>query len=95
MIFEWDDEKAAKNYHKHGIKFENAVRVFEDINCVTKQDRYENNEYRWQTIGTVGGEQVLLVAHTYPNAEGQEVCRIISARKATKQERKRYGDSKI
>lgn len=47
-IFEWDEEKAASNYRKHGIFFEDAVSIFQDPNIYTEQDRFENGEYRWQ-----------------------------------------------
>ena len=91
--FEWDEEKAATNLRKHGIKFEVAAHVFADPNHLTEQDRFENGEYRWQTIGTVAGEQILLVAHVYRYHGEVEIIRLISARKATKTERKKYGNS--
>lgn len=92
MIFEWDENKAESNFRKHGISFANATKVFDDPNCITQQDRFENGEYRWQTIGMVGSEQLLLVAHTYLDDDENTVVRIISARKASKQERKTYGN---
>jgi len=59
--------------------------------AVVEQDRIENGERRWQTLGTVDGCLLLLVAHTVQNAEdGIEVIRIISARRAEPKERKRY-----
>lgn len=91
-IFEWDEEKAANNYRKHGIKFEQAVKIFQDPNIYTEQDRFENGEYRWQSIGSVGDYQLLLVAHTFQYDRYTEIVRIISARKASKQERKKYGN---
>ena len=90
--FEWDEEKAAINLRKHGIKFEVAAHVFSDPNHLTVQDRFENGEYRWQTIGTVAGEQILLIAHVYRYRGDTEIIRLISARKATKTERKKYGN---
>lgn len=95
QLFEWDENKAASNYRKHGIKFENAVHVFDDPLRILRQDRIENGEYRWQVLGMTQGEQLLLVAHTYRNRKGLEVVRIISARKATKQERNEYGNRAI
>lgn len=92
MQFEWDEEKANRNLKKHGIHFEVAAHVFADPNHLTYQDRYENGEYRWQTIGTVAGEQILLVAHVYRYREDVEIIRLISARKATKTERKQYAN---
>lgn len=89
--FEWDDAKAASNWDKHRVRFETALRVFADPFLLTQQDRIENGELRWQSIGTVDGVLVLLVAHTVRGADdGAEVIRIISARKADPKERKRY-----
>ena len=81
--FTWDPAKAASNLRKHGISFEEAVRVF--------ADRIENGEQRWQTIGAVGGFTLLLVAHTlWDDEAGIEVVRIISARRADRKERRIY-----
>ena len=89
--FTWDPAKAASNLRKHGISFEEAVRVFADPMAVTRQDRIENGEQRWQTIGAVGGFTLLLVAHTFWDDEaGIEVVRIISARRADRKERRIY-----
>lgn len=93
LNFEWDENKAAANYRKHGIRFEYAAKVFKDPNCLTSQDRFENGEYRWQTIGEVDGQQLVLVAHVYRYRDGTEVVRIISARKASRAERKKYDGS--
>jgi len=58
---------------------------------LVEQDRIENGEYRWQTIGLIGGHLLLLVAHTVQGDEDDtEVIRIISARRAEPKERKRY-----
>ncbi|MDH2998893.1 hypothetical protein A1D22_03335 [Pasteurellaceae bacterium LFhippo2] len=90
MLFEWDINKAETNLKKHKVSFELATRVFNDPNALSKQDRFENGEYRWQTIGLVDNCLLLLVAHTVRDKHNQEVIRIISARKATVQERKNY-----
>lgn len=59
--------------------------------CVVEQDRIENGEQRWQTLGVVEGYLLLLVAHTVRDDEdGTECVRIISARRAEPKERKRY-----
>lgn len=71
--------------------FETATRVFADPFAVFKQDRIENGEHRWQTLGIVEGYLLLLVAHTLRDDEdGTEVIRIISARRAEPKERKHY-----
>ncbi len=90
--FEWDEDNAATHLKKHKISFETAARVFADPFALTAQDRIENGEQRWQTIGTVEGQLMVLVAHTVAqsNDEDTEVICIISARKADKVERKRY-----
>ena len=73
------------------MSFELAQLVFDDLLHVTRQDRTERGELRWQTIGLVGDLVVLLVAHTWHEAKtGEEHIRIVSARRATKIERKIY-----
>lgn len=89
--FECDPEKAASNLRKHRISFEVATRVFADPFALVVQERIENGEYRWQTLGLVEGYLLLLVAHTVLDDEdGIEVIRIISARRAEPKERNRY-----
>ncbi|EJF82126.1 MULTISPECIES: BrnT family toxin [Bartonella] len=89
--FEWDETKARSNLRKHRVSFEIAARVFADPFAMVKQDRIENGEYRWQTLGLVDGFLLLLVAHTvHDDKDGIEVIRIISARRANSKERKRY-----
>lgn len=94
--FEWDEAKAKKNYIKHGVRFEEAALVFNDPLAISVQDRIENGEYRWQTIGMVGGCIILIVAHTvFDNDNGEEIIRIISARRAEPKERRRYERGQI
>lgn len=92
--FEWDPAKAATNQRKHGLSFETASRAFADPFALTEQDRLDDGEQRWRTIGVVEGHLLLLVAHLIreEDDEGQiiEVIRIISARKADRSERRRY-----
>ena len=92
--FTWDETKNLSNQKKHGVSFEEAVRVFFDPLHLSVQDRIEDGEQRWQTLGLAGGVTILLVAHTVtedgPENELVEVIRIISARRATRAERKRY-----
>jgi uncharacterized protein len=90
-LFEWDDAKAKANVKKHGVLFEVAAQAFDDPFAVSIQDRFENGEERWQTIGLVNGALLLLVAHTLRDMDtGEELIRIISARRPTKHERKSY-----
>jgi len=88
--FEWDDAKNRLNQRKHGVSFELATEVFRDPCHLSVQDRHVGGEERWQTMGLVGGRVLLLVAHTWREEGDGEVIRIISARKATAHERRRY-----
>ena len=90
LQFTWDERKNRINKRKHGVGFETAVLVFDDPYHVSRLDREVAGELRWQTIGMVKGMQVLLVAHTMLEFGNAEVARVISARKATPQERSIY-----
>jgi len=93
--FTWYGAKAASNLRKHHVTFETAARVFSDPFALSEQDRIEDGEHRWQTIGSVEGVIVLLVAFTVRDAEdGTEVIQIISARRAERAERRRYEKEK-
>jgi hypothetical protein len=87
LDFEWDNQKAASNKKKHSVTFEEAVTVFGDKLSLTIFDPlHSRNEERLLTIGQSGQDRLLVVAHTDHNNK----IRIISARKATKAERKVY-----
>jgi uncharacterized DUF497 family protein len=90
LRFEWDPAKAASNLAKHGVGFDLAMRVFADPFARTEQDRIEGGEYRYQTIGMIEDNLLLLVAHTDREEGAATVVRIISARAATRRERRRY-----
>lgn len=90
MEFRWDPRKDALNKDKHGIGFETASLVFSDPLHVSVPDRIVDSEQRWRTMGQVGGLIIIVVIHTYIEKNGQEIIRIISARKATKREGKHY-----
>ncbi|EAU0569417.1 hypothetical protein DKG83_24095 [Salmonella enterica] len=94
-VFEWDEVKAVSNYRKHGIRFEEAARVFDDPFHLSIQDRYENGEYRWQSIGMVRGCMMVVVAHTTRFEDGTEIIRLISARRAERRELRRYEHGQI
>jgi uncharacterized DUF497 family protein len=87
---EWDDKKAVENYRKHGVRFEDARYVFLDPFRITET----SFDDRWQTIGLSGNHVLFFVAHTI-HENGVEIFRIITARKATSKERKRYGNRKL
>jgi uncharacterized protein len=92
--FEWDEGKNFANQRKHGVRFEEASQVFRDPLYVSVKDRIESGEQRWQTLGFVGGLLLLTVAHAlreeYEQGTPIEVIRIMSARRATPKERRRY-----
>lgn len=94
--FEWDEAKNLSNQRKHGVGFEEASRVFLDPLFVSVKDRVVNGEQRWQTYGEVDGRLLMMVAHTVREEEAVggpgEVIRIITARHATRKERRRYED---
>ena len=93
--FEWDSVTANGNERKHGIRFEDAMHVFDDPYALFEQDRTdERGEQRWQAIGLVEGVVVILVAHTIREAGPDEIVRLISARRATRKERVRYEQSR-
>lgn len=87
LHFEWDKEKAKINLKKHGINFEDAKIVFEDIHAYIFYDEWHsNNEEREIIIGHDAKNRLLLVCFT----ERNQKIRIISCRLATKKERKNY-----
>ena len=90
MEFEWNEDKSQRNRTKHGISFETATLVFNDPNHLSIQDRFEDGEERWQTLGQVNNLVIILVAHTVRIENSDEIIRIISARKATRAERQYY-----
>lgn len=93
MRIEWDESKNRRNLAKHGISFETAQLVFDDPCMLVQQDRVVEGEERWQSLGLVAGVVVILVVHTYREEDGEEVVRIISARKAAAPERKAYEEA--
>ena len=87
LIFEWDNEKATSNLKKHTVSFEEAVKVFADPLSVTIADpRHSTGEHRFIIIGRSQTGRTLVVVH----AERRNRIRIISARVATRRERKQY-----
>ena len=89
MTYQWDPNKAKSNLKKHGVRFADAVSVFEDDNAVTIEDEYES-ENRFITIGRDILWRILVVVYTFRG----HIIRIISARKATAREKKIYEETK-
>lgn len=84
-IFEWDENKDAVNYRKHGIHFRTAVKIFLDPRKMIREDEEHPEEERYNVLGKVG--KVLFVVCTFRE---KNVVRIISARLASIPERERY-----
>ena len=91
MTYEWDPKKNTRNQHKHGVSFEEAVEVFGDPLHLSKLDhRFGYFEERWITIGATTRHHILVIANLFFTDDGEEIVRIISARKANTQEKERY-----
>ena len=99
LRFEWDTSKAASNWRKHRVRFEDAMLVFADSDAMAEED-HSSDEVRWRTLGLSGKGRpggmavLLLVVHTSREENADEIIRIISARKATPKERKQYGENR-
>ena len=86
MNYGWDPRKARRNFEKHGVDFADAVLALDDAMALTIRDPDSGSEERFITLGTDPFGQLLAVAYTW---RGQRV-RIISARKANREEREQY-----
>jgi len=90
LHFEWDEQKNLANIAKHQISFEEAKTVFSDINArIIDDPDHSNDEARFIIMGISSRLRILVVCHCY--RENDEVIRIISARRATKNEVNSYG----
>jgi uncharacterized DUF497 family protein len=91
MKAEWDIAKASENLRKHSVSFPEAIEIFEDPFALTLSDtEHSVDEDRYVTLGLCKRLDILLVVHTYRLVPPHEVLRIISARKATQNERNMY-----
>ena len=89
MDVEWDEAKAESNLHKHNVTFGEAATVFNNPLAVTFFDPdHSDNEERYLTIGESAKGRVLIVSHT----DRGRTIRIISARQATRAERRKHED---
>jgi uncharacterized protein len=87
MSFQWDPQKARSNLQKYGISFEEAERVFDDpLFLIYADPDHSIEERRFVIMGELPDGRLLVVSYTDRNGE----TRIISARPATRQERKNY-----
>ena len=89
LTFEWDPDKARQNQSKHGVSFEEAQTAFYDENARLIYDPdHSQAEDRFLLLGLSASMHLVVVSHTYRAEE--TVIRIISARRATKQEQQQY-----
>jgi len=86
MRFQYDPAKAAANLGKHGISFADAEGVFEDPLAITVEDPDAEDEPRFVTVGLGNAGELLVAVWT----QRDDACRLISARRPTRRERKRY-----
>ena len=93
-MFEWDAAKAAANPLKHGVSFDEAASGFRDVNSLDGPDiQHSVDEARALRIGRSFEGRVIVVAYTVRRREDAEIIRIISARRASRKERKAYAET--
>ncbi len=93
LTFDWDQSKSALNKRKHGVTFEEAITVFYDEDALEFEDpEHSVDEDRFLMLGLSSQTRVLIVSHCL--RESGAIVRIISARKATKEESKKYWEEK-
>ncbi|MBW1708227.1 MAG: BrnT family toxin [Deltaproteobacteria bacterium] len=91
MKFIWDPVKEKINIQKHKISFTESCYVFADQYSLNLFDeQHSEDEDRWITLGQTPNGKILIVVHTFKKIAEIEVIRIISSRKATKKETKKY-----
>jgi uncharacterized DUF497 family protein len=89
--FEWDRKKDLANFRNHGIPFDEAKTVFCDENAIEFYDEdHSLKEIRFLMIGLSSRLRILLVSYTVKETKDEDVIRIISSRKATKNEQRVY-----
>ena len=89
LQFEWDPNKATSNERKHGVSFDEASTVFSDDHAILLDDtEHSDDEDRFLLLGLSSNLRTIVVCHAYRPAE--DVIRLISARKATRRERRDY-----
>lgn len=90
MRYSYDQTKKASNLTKHGLNFDDARAVIESGNAVTFEDRrFDYDEIRYLTLGLLGGEVVIITT-----TETEKTIRIISMRRADKNEQKIYFENR-
>ena len=91
MRYEWDQHKNFANQRKHGISFDEAIEIFDDpLHVSILDEKYSYFEERWISVGNTKNISIIVVVNLFFSDEGEEVIRVISAREATNNERKKY-----
>ena len=88
MTFEWDEAKNRKNIEKHGLSFQRAKTIFDGIYLYDEDLRFDYGEKRYVAIGLLEAETSSMIVVVFTKRE--DTIRIISARAASKTERRRY-----
>jgi len=90
MLFDWDENKARINENKHGISFLEAMTAFNDANAIIiDDDEHSDEEERFILLGISSVANLLMVCHCYRDED--DIIRLISARKANRLEKRKYG----
>jgi hypothetical protein len=94
LRFQWNERKAMDNRRKHGVSFEEAQTVFFDDNALLRPDEdHSANEDRFVLPGLSARLRTLIVCHCY--RQGNQIIRLISARRANASERRQYADRRM
>lgn len=90
-MFEWDPRKAKANADKHGVPFDEAVTIFLDADALDGPDlQHSTDEPRFRRVGRSAEGRILMVVYTQRRVGDGETIRLISARRASRQERAAY-----
>jgi uncharacterized protein len=91
LVFEWDEGKSSANRQKHGVSFEEARSAFLDENArVLPDPEHSETEDRFILLGLGTSGRILVVCHCYREEQEESIVRIISARKADREEQRQY-----
>jgi uncharacterized DUF497 family protein len=90
-MFDWDPRKARTNQAKHGVSFEEAATAFLDPDGLDGEDvHHSTSEARRLRLARSSLGRVMMIAYTIRRQDNEEITRIISARRASQKERKKY-----
>lgn len=93
--FDWNPRKNSENLRKHGVRFETASLVFEDPWILSRKDlSHDDAEDRYNALGEIAPNVVLFVVHTWRERDGNEIIRLISARKSSALEKRSYEEAR-